>query len=111
LRDPELKQFAAQQLPALQQHYQHAAQLANWSAADARPAGASERGTGDTARPGATGDIPRSSTPGSSGSGTSGSGSGTSGSGTSGGATGTPGTGSGTNGQNVGGGTTGGTNR
>lgn len=108
LRDPELKQFASQQLPTLQQHYQHAAQLANWSAQDARPAGASERGTGETSRPGATGDIPHSSTPGSSG--TSGSSSGSTGSGTSGGATGTPGTGSGTNGQNVGGGTSG-TNR
>jgi len=102
LRDPELKQFASQQLPTLQQHYQHAARLANWSANDARPAGASEHGApGDTARPGST-DIPRSTTPGSSGSGTTGSGAGSSGTGTSGGATGTPGTGSGTNGQNVG---------
>jgi len=101
LRDPELKQFAAQQLPTLQQHYQRAAQLANWNGGEARPAGASERGTGDTARPGATGDIPRSSTPDRD----------PKAPGTSGGATGTPGTGSGTNGQNVGGGTTGGTNR
>lgn len=98
LRDPDLKAFAAAQLPALQIHYQMASQLSGWSANDsARPAGASERGSGsDTARPGATGDttgrpgnpsIP-SGTPGGAGPGANG--------------TGTPGTGSGTNGTNVG---------
>lgn len=98
LKDDDLKKFAASQIPILQQHYQQAARLANFTApSEARPAGASDRAS-DPSRPGATGDTPSTpdatrsgATPGSSGSGTSGSGSGTSGSGTGGAGTGTGG--------------------
>ena len=44
LKDNELKQFAAQTLPTLQQHLQMAERLANWN--EAMPASATEHGTG-----------------------------------------------------------------
>jgi len=47
LQDPELKQFAEQQLPGLQQHLQHAQQLAGWDAA--QTAGARIHGSSDAA--------------------------------------------------------------
>jgi putative membrane protein len=47
LQDPQLKQFAQQQLPTLQQHLQHAQQLAGWDAA--QTAGARIHGSGDAA--------------------------------------------------------------
>jgi len=45
LQDAELKQFAQEQLPALQQHLQHAQQLAGWDAA--QTAGARIQGSSD----------------------------------------------------------------
>jgi putative membrane protein len=61
LQDNELKQFAAQTLPKLQQHLQQAQRLAGWN--EAMPASATEHGTGAHSTPGATsGD--RTSTPG-----------------------------------------------
>ena len=69
LRDNELKQFAAQTLPKLQQHLQTAQRLAGWN--EAMPASATEHGTGAHPAPGAApgdrGTTPgdRTSTPGS----------------------------------------------
>jgi putative membrane protein len=55
LQDAELKKFAQQQLPALQQHLQHAQQLAGWDAAQtagARLRGSSDAGTSQQDRSG-----------------------------------------------------------
>jgi hypothetical protein len=55
LQDAELKQFAQQQLPALQQHLQHAQQLAGWDAAQtagARIHGSSDASSSDQQRTG-----------------------------------------------------------
>jgi putative membrane protein len=69
LQDKDLKQFAAQTLPKLQQHLQTAQRLAGWN--EAMPASATEHGTGAHQTPGATpadhGTTPgdRTGTPGS----------------------------------------------
>jgi putative membrane protein len=71
LQDNDLKQFAAQTLPKLQQHLQMAERLAGWN--EAMPASATEHGTGthsgstsgDRTGTGTSGD--RTSTPGSTG--------------------------------------------
>jgi len=49
LQDAELKQFAQEQLPGLQEHLQHAQQLAGWDAA--QTAGARIRGSSDASSP------------------------------------------------------------
>jgi len=86
LQDNDLKQFAAQTLPKLQQHLQQAERLAGWGpGGEARPAGATEHGTGaHDATPGATSGS-RTGEAGSTGAGSTGS-------------TGTGGTGTGTGG-------------
>jgi len=48
LQNPQLKQLAAQMLPKLQRHYQHAAQLAGWDELSATTAGSTEHGTHTT---------------------------------------------------------------
>ena len=64
LKDNELKQFAAQTLPKLQQHLQTAQRLAGWN--EAMPASTTEHGTGTTrprARPPAIAPAPRATAP------------------------------------------------
>jgi putative membrane protein len=56
-QNPQLKQFAMQTLPKLQQHLRHAEQLAQWDEASAETAGARERATSGSG----TGSLDRSS--------------------------------------------------
>lgn len=61
-QNPQLKQFAQQTLPKLQQHLRHAQELAQWDEASAQTAGARERASS----PGSRSSLDRSGTDSSS---------------------------------------------
>lgn len=60
LRNPQLKQFASQTLPKLQQHLQQAQKMAQYDEASAQTAGARERASGSDRSTPAAGDRTRS---------------------------------------------------